>query len=76
MTEGEWITSLDRSGRRCAYAETPLGKCTLKLAPAAGRALRYQAILPDGRRIADADTLEELKVTAVYHINRLAAATA
>lgn len=73
MTECDWITSTDRSGRRMAYSETPLGKCVLKLAPAAGRALRYQAILADGRRIANADTLEELKIEAGFHINRLAA---
>ncbi len=71
MDTGDWITSIDRSGRRYAYAETPLGRCTLKLARAAGNASVYRATLADGRRIASAGSLEELKIEAVYHVNRL-----
>jgi hypothetical protein len=71
MDDGDWITSNDRNGRRYAYADTPLGRCTLKLAPAAGRSSVYQATLVDGRRIASAGSLEELKVEAAFHINRL-----
>jgi hypothetical protein len=75
MDDGDWITSIDRNGRRSAYAETPLGKCTLALKPSAGGFRTYQATLLDGRRVASAPSLEELKIAAVYHINRLAAET-
>jgi hypothetical protein len=54
-------------------AETPLGICTLQLRRSAGNFQTYQATLADGRRIASAGSLEELKIEAEFHVARLAA---